>query len=264
MFYLSGYGVYFSPHFRRKSPLRVLSEYEIELYHSTSEDATGYVDGASFPYPKDGVCIYRTGQQRQSSGKFSCYYLKFSCESAELAELLDQLPTVIPHINSQIIYQLFEDIFSIMSSQAAGYKLAAYGKLCEMVAHLYAFSRTEVRGGGKYTAYTGAVYEAIRYMKDHLSEHVTLEDVAASVHLSPSFFHVVFKEIMHTTPHRYLLELRLNEAKNLLCNSDLSLTVIAEKSGFDSQVYFNDIIKKELGVTPKTYRDAHRNKYSTI
>ncbi len=264
MFHLSGYGVFFSPHFRRKSPLRVLSEYEIELYHSTSEDATGFVDGVAIPYPKDGVCIYRPSQRRQSSGKFSCYYLKFSCESAELAELLEQLPTALPHINSQIIYQLFQDIFSIMSVAAPGHKLMAYAKLCEMVSHLYAFSRTEERISGKYAAYTGSVFEAVRFMKEHLSEHITLEDMASSVHLSPSFFHVVFKEILHKTPHRYLLELRLNEAKNLLLHSDLSLTVIAEKSGFDSQVYLNYIIKKELGVTPKKYRDAHRNKHYTI
>ena len=264
MFRISGYGVYFSPHFRRRSPLRVLSEYEIELYHSVSEDATGYVDGESLVYPKDSVCVFHPGQRRQSSGKFSCYYLKFACERPELKELLDQLPTVIPYINSRLIYELFQDIFSIMSEQTPGQKLLVYGKLCEMVAHLYAFSLAEGRTEGKYAAYTGEIYEAIRYMKDHLSEHITLENVAGHVHLSPSFFHVVFKEILHTTPHRHLLDMRLAEAKNLLINSDLSLTVIAEQCGFDSQVYFNYIIKKELGTTPKKYRDLHRNKYYTI
>jgi len=264
MFRISGYGVFFSPHFRRRSPLRVLSEYEIELYHSVSENAAGYVNEERFVYPKDHVCVFRPGQQRQSSGKFSCYYLKFSCERPEVKELLEQLPTVLSHVNSQIVYQLFQEIFSILSEKAPGYKLMAYGKVCEMVAHLYASTKAVPPPTDKYAAYVGEVYEAVRFMKEHLSEHITLEDVAGRVHLSPSFFHVVFKEIMHKTPHRYLLEMRLAESKNLLINSDLALAVIAEKCGFDSQVYFNYIIKKELGVTPKKYRDAHRNKYYTI
>ena len=107
-------------------------------------------------------------------------------------------------------------------------------------------------------------YQLTEQGKKVFFARITLEDVAGSVHLSPSFFHVVFKEIMQKTPHRYLLEMRLSEAKNLLINSNLSLTVIAEQCGFDSQVYFNYIIKKELGITPKKYRDSNRNRYYSI
>ncbi len=262
MFSLSAYGVFFSPKFKQRSPLRLLSEYEIELY--SSADAIGYLDGESFAYPKGQVCIFRPGQQRQSKGQFCAYYLKFSCNQPELLEYLEKLPSVIPAGDSQVLYQLYHDIFTAMSQKQAGYKLYVYAKLTELISTLYSYACATAPVGGKYAAYTGEVYEAVRFMKEHLSEHITLEDIAASAHLSPSFFHVVFKEIMHKTPHRYMLEMRLGQAKNLLINSDLSFTIIAEQCGFDSQVYFNYIIKKELGITPKKFRDAHRNRYYTI
>ncbi|MBR5783118.1 MAG: helix-turn-helix transcriptional regulator [Clostridia bacterium] len=264
MFNLSSYGMYFSPVFKQKSPLRVLSEYEIELYCSTSKEATAYLDNTSFSYPVDRICVYRPGQRRQSKGQFRCYYLKFECDAPEITELLDKLPTRIPAGDTRTMYELFSEIFSIMAQKHPGYKLHAYAKVCEMIASLYAQSCSAAKVGGKYAAYTAEIYEAIRYMHEHLGEHITLEDMAGFVHLSSSFFHVVFKEIMQKTPHRYLLELRLSQAKNLLINSDMSLALIAEKCGFDSQVYFNYIIKKELGITPKKYRDTNRNKYYTI
>lgn len=262
MFNLTAYGVFFSPQFKKKSPLRILSDYEIELY--CSAEATGFADGKRFTYPNGQVCVFRPGQQRQSQGKFSCYYLKFSCDQPELLEYLDKLPTLIPVGDNQALYQLFHDIFNSMAHKQPGYKLEVFGKLSQMVALLYAYSHTAAPVGGKYAAYNAEVYEAVRFMQEHLGEHITLEDVAGSVHLSASFFHVVFKEIMRKTPHRYLLELRLSKAKNLLVNSDLSLAVIAETCGFDSQVYFNYIIKKELGITPKKYRDTNRNRYYTV
>lgn len=264
MFSISAYGVFFSPVFQTRSPLRILSEYEIELYCSASEDATAYLDDEEFPYPLDRICVFRPGQQRQSHGQFRAYYIKFQCDQPELLNYLEQLPTILPQGDSKAFYHLFHEIFDIYSQKAPGYKLATYAKVCELVSKLYELSCSTVKLSGKYASYNAEVYEAIRYMKEHLKEHITLEDVAGYVHLSSSFFHVVFKEIMHKTPHRYLLEMRLSQAKNLLINSDLSLVVIAEQCGFDSQVYFNYIIKKELGVTPKKYRDAHRNKYYTI
>ena len=264
MFRISAYGVYFSPHFKMKSPLRILSEYEIELYQSVSDNACGFLNGECIPYPKDQVCVFRTGQQRQSAGQFSCYYIKFSCDSPELCEVLDALPTVLSRCNSQQIYQLFSELFVLLSEQGRENKLLVYAKVCELVAVLNESHRLPACNSAKYSAYVGQVFEAQRYMREHLSEHITLEDIAASVHLSASFFHVVFKEIMLTTPHRHLLNIRLDHAKNLLVNSDLSLSYIAEICGFDSQVYFNYIIKKELGTTPKKYRDLHRNKYYTI
>ena len=259
MYSLSGYGVYFSPEFKQKSPLRIVSQYEIELISHSKAD--GFVDGEKFHYEKDRVYLYTPGQQRQSLGNFQAYYLHFSCSDPEVRKYLDSLPNFLPRGNTQPIYRLFNDIFNAMAYKQPGYKLLASAKITEMIALLYDLNAQAATADGKYSAYTPEIYDAVHYMQTHLSEHITLEHIASKVHLSPSFFHVTFKNIVGITPHRYLLNLRLGTAKSLLTNSNLSLAVIAEQSGFDSQVYFNYIIKKELGVTPKQYRDAHRNKH---
>lgn len=262
MFNVSGYGVYFSPNLQPKSPLRVVSSYEIELYCNAC--GTGFVNGDSFAYQQDRVCLFRPGQRRQSEGQFQCYYLKFTCDNPEIKKYIDSLPTQIPPGDSQRIYPIFHDIFDAMSQKYPGYTLYVSGKICEMISLLYSFTQSVAHTSDKYGVYNAEIFESIRFMRDHLADRITLEDIAGSVHLSPSFFHVVFKKIMQKTPHRYLLEVRLATAKDLLVNSNLALAVIAEKCGFDSQVYFNYIVKKEWGVTPKKYRDAHRNKHYSI
>lgn len=262
MFTLSGYGVYFSPKLRQKSQPRTVSKYEIELYGSA--DGTTYVDGKAFPCRQHRILFFRPSQKRQNEGQFQCYFLRFDCDQPGIRKYLDALPTEIPAGDSGPIYQIFRDMFQALAQKQPGYQLLVYAKITELIAKLYHFSQTDLSVDEKYVAYTPAVFEAIHYMQAHFGEHITLDDIAEKVQLSPSFFHVVFKNICHKTPHQYLLELRLTAAKDLLIHSDLALTAIAETCGFDSQVYFNYIIKKELGVTPKKYRDSLRNKNYTL
>ena len=258
MYKLSGYGKYFSPVYKDKSPLRVLSTYEIELM--SAANGIGFRDGQEFPYQKDHIYVFRPRQTRQSHGSFQAYYLHFSCADPLITQYLDNLPGDVTAGDMRPFYGLFRDILTAMAHKAPGFELIVNARITELIALLYNVSSVSAPADSRYALYTSCAYDAAHFMQKHLAEHITLNEIAASAHLSPSFFHTVFKNILGVTPHRYLLDLRINTAKSLLTNSDKPLAVVAQESGFDSQVYLNYILKKELGVTPRQYRAAHQNK----
>ena len=93
-------------------------------------------------------------------------------------------------------------------------------------------------------------------------EDINLSVIASSVNLSSTYFHNVFTSTLNITPHDYLLEIRLSNAKRMLWESQLSIGEIAEKCGFGSQQYLTDTFKKSVGISPKKYRVQFAKKYT--
>ncbi|MBQ4556293.1 MAG: helix-turn-helix transcriptional regulator [Clostridia bacterium] len=101
--------------------------------------------------------------------------------------------------------------------------------------------------------------QATAFIRAHLAdETLAVKDIAAAVHLSESHFRRLFKEAHNMSPVEYINMLRITEAKELLKNSDHSLTEIAAKCGFSSIYYFSLLFKKEVNCTPSEYRKTRR------
>lgn len=98
------------------------------------------------------------------------------------------------------------------------------------------------------------VQKAVSYIDDHYNESLRLEHVAAYVGLNPSYFSTVFKRELNINFSNYLTQKRIEEACKLLLQSNLSLSDIANETGFDSQSYFSQIFKHHTGMSPKEYR----------
>ncbi|HZO88374.1 MAG TPA: AraC family transcriptional regulator [Chthonomonadaceae bacterium] len=95
---------------------------------------------------------------------------------------------------------------------------------------------------------------AVRYMDEHFTEPLRIEQVAASVCLSPDRFTEVFSKVMGRTPRDYLRYLRLERAKTLLRATDATVTEVAQQSGFGEAAYFIRVFRTTLGLTPGAYR----------
>lgn len=100
-------------------------------------------------------------------------------------------------------------------------------------------------------------FEAIDNDVDqHLSQKITIAQLAGSVYLGESQFHHLFKEKLGITPHQYVLSKRVDRAKHLMENSGLSLGQIAELAGFSGQSSFSHSFTKWAGVSPSKYRKS--------
>ena len=101
---------------------------------------------------------------------------------------------------------------------------------------------------------TGLIRKSIAYINEYYNQNPTLSEVASHINLNPSYFSALFKKETGTNFSSYLLNVKMENAKLLLRNSNLSLSDISAELGFESQSYFSKLFKKETGLTPRDYR----------
>lgn len=106
----------------------------------------------------------------------------------------------------------------------------------------------------KETPAEESVRRAVAYIRRHYAEPLSVQDIAESVSLSPYYFTRLFKRIMMTSPHLYLLNHRLAEAKKMLVYTRDKIDTIAEATGFQSSSYFVRAFHREMNMTPKAFR----------
>lgn len=82
----------------------------------------------------------------------------------------------------------------------------------------------------------------------------TIADIARACGISRSHFIEAFSETLGDTPHRWLMSQRVEQARNLLRGSDLSLAEIAAGCGFSDQSHFSRVFTRAEGVTPGRWR----------
>ena len=98
------------------------------------------------------------------------------------------------------------------------------------------------------------VYKCMTYIREHTNESISIEDAAASVNRSSSYMMKHFKNELGINMGAYIMRCKLEEAKSLLTYSEKSLAEISSYLCFSSQAYFQNVFKKQYGVTPLQYR----------
>lgn len=101
------------------------------------------------------------------------------------------------------------------------------------------------------------VRRAIDYMQQNLETPVTVNDVARYSALTPSYFGILFAEVTGQTPREYLIELRLERARQYLAHGDMSVLDICVALGYDPS-YFSRLFKQRTGMTPMQYSAQSR------
>jgi AraC-like DNA-binding protein len=92
------------------------------------------------------------------------------------------------------------------------------------------------------------------YVKSHLSESITLADMASAAGLSPMHFAAQFRAATGYRPHQYLLLCRLERAKERMTNPSRSMLDVALEVGFQTQAHFTTVFKRLTGKTPTAWR----------
>lgn len=93
------------------------------------------------------------------------------------------------------------------------------------------------------------------YMDNNFCKNINIKSLSEKVGYSQTQFINLFKKNYKLTPKQYILQLRLNKAKQLLATSEKSTKEIAYMCGFDDELYFIKFFKKNMGMTSKTFRN---------
>ncbi len=110
------------------------------------------------------------------------------------------------------------------------------------------------------------VSQATNYILGNFDPHITVEDIANYLHISRSYLFTLFKKHLNTSPQRFLALSRIRNACELLSNTDLPVSTIANSCGYQDPFAFSRAFKKEMKIAPSDYRQQYNNirKQSTI
>lgn len=104
-----------------------------------------------------------------------------------------------------------------------------------------------------------AVAEALRYIDTNYNEPLTLEGVANMYRLNPSYFSSKFKEVNGIGFKEYHNNVRIIRAEKLLLETDMSITEIAMKCGYETSNYFGDAFRRINNCSPSQFRRMNGN-----
>ncbi|HHW49791.1 MAG TPA: response regulator [Clostridiaceae bacterium] len=93
-----------------------------------------------------------------------------------------------------------------------------------------------------------------KYIADHYADEINLVDAANLVHLNPNYFSVLFKKETGTNFIDYVINYRMNIARELLKNINYNISEVADMVGYKDPKYFSKTFKKIVGVNPVEYR----------
>jgi len=95
---------------------------------------------------------------------------------------------------------------------------------------------------------------AVDYIRKNLHQKLSIESIAKLAYVSKSNFFKMFKDELGTSPNDFILQERINKAKELLASQN-SIKETAYQTGFSDTNYFTRVFKQLVGVTPKNYQD---------
>jgi LacI family transcriptional regulator len=101
------------------------------------------------------------------------------------------------------------------------------------------------------------ISQAIRFIRLHACEGINVSDVLADVPMSRRIMEARFKKLIGRTPHDEIDRVRLNRVKELLRETDLVMSEIAARSGYEHVEYLSVVFKKKIGLPPGEYRRRH-------
>lgn len=152
-----------------------------------------------------------------------------------------------PHKHCPEAERIFEEM-KLCSKKTKGKVEYLLAKLWELVSYLSDDKKTTV----------GYVEGAIQCMKNEYMNPLSVSEIAGRFNLDRSYFSNLFKAEMGISPGKYLANLRLANAAELLTKHGMSPSVAAISCGFSDIYHFSKAFKKHFGLSPRAYKDRYK------
>lgn len=161
------------------------------------------------------------------------------------------------NVDDALLFQGIRAIAQEASSHNLGGELYVDSIITQICVHLlrnYAdISLTEACSGQKGFSYSQA-RRITEFIYANLGQQLLLEDLASVINASTSYFIRQFKIHFGSTPHAYVMRVRIEHARDLLTQTTLPIKDIAARSGFSDQAHLTRVFQRFLDITPNQFR----------
>jgi len=134
-----------------------------------------------------------------------------------------------------------------------------------VVGHLYLFLSALIASSSTEKKLTGGklrdfyISECLNFIEQNYHKNISVEDIAGFCNLDRSYLGKVFKSVLNTSPHDFLIHYRVKKACELMKTTDYTIGQISEMLGYPNQFVFSRTFKNVIGHAPKNWRET--NKY---
>jgi AraC-type DNA-binding domain-containing proteins len=154
--------------------------------------------------------------------------------------------------HNERILDLYLKAIEIANEERAGFQQALAGIVMHILGLMYYRDKTR---DFEDEELIGKINKAKVIMRESVYKEITGEDIAKLLNVSYSRFRKAFKEFTGSSPTKYMLELKLNEAKLLISTTSLSIKQISYSLNAENPDYFPIFFKRRTGLTPLEYRN---------
>jgi AraC-like DNA-binding protein len=207
------------------------------------------------PHLPHASCAIRDADQQ-----YVIVHFKLPTEST----LLQSFPLAVKFGRAEAA-RLSERLHVLLSEWGArrpGYDLIVSGILIEVLGMIWRNNAADV----KPTPHASKAWRNIErvkpWMHQHTRETLSIDAMSYRAGLSPAYFCKAFKEYTGRSPHNYLNGIRVENARQLLCNADLNCTEVGDRVGFTSVAAFSKVFRKIVGVSPSKWVEQYLSRLS--
>lgn len=246
--------------------------YEIMIYLGTSP-MTAYIGNQKYQINCGDIAVINIFESHQfigntlSTNERICIgidteiLLSFSPENNNLLNIFNPQNSSYPILrtdiwNMQKYFYILESLKNTTPNH--GVHIFRRALLLQLLAYLYNDSYDGQKLNTQKDKNIEIVSKIVRYIEHHLSEDITLSDLAREVNYSVSYISKIFKSITNQSLTKYIVNKRILHACYLLQGS-LPITSVAEMTGFHNYSYFFKVFRKINGMSPTEYKTKYQS-----
>ncbi len=211
--------------------------------HSIEQDGSNYMEYENILFKKE---LLISGEYDLCAKNFIIPLIEGNIPSATF------FTSVLHYYND--VANCINEIDILCSEQPEGYQLLLKSILFRLIYIIISHKETIEITSNIQTKSLEKLKYILKYVEEHYSEHITIEEMAKLTFYSKSHFMKFFKSHIGTGFIDYLNNYRLMMSEQMLKTSDLSVIEIAQLNGFDNISYFNRIFKKKYNLSPSKLR----------
>lgn len=236
-----------------------LQRKRVDYYLIYIMNGFGYykIKGKEYKVPAGSIVLYRPGDEQDyyylHEDQTELFWIHFSGYAVN--ELLRKY-----HLSDNNIYSvgiqtecinLFNKVIHEMQIKNPLYEQSCVNYFLNLLLN---FSRTNLQHQGDQSFKNSFIEATVKKMHIEYQNDHPVNYYAKQSNLSVYQFIHKFKELTGTSPMKYIERIRIDKSKELLTNTDLTVTEVADIVGYNNPFYFSRVFKKNTGSTPSAYR----------